>query len=419
LLSLSFLYGSSVIRSNLLLLPVLVSSRAAFVAFLFVVLVVPSFLSSPNQHTNNSIMVVDVVCASGCGAKIISTDKGGRTKYVAGARLPCIVAERARLLTGKWEVTNMYVSLQRRLRWVVKYYIVDPPENWHSLCVEARKNNKGASLAIFLGRNANSQTSRRHPYMILTENDATSSSSSASLDDVRLHLPKAPTAIFATRATRQQDLYDQADARGLGMKFNICPQIKPQDFEKLLTVDVTIWKSLLLDDCDLDATLRRDSLQFIDQLLKYYQWSSNVTIPLQDGIDLSWILGKKIVLGGGIDMVYLTPPGICFADLQDSEKAWFGVRQYHIKPPVVRLPVVIYQSVEEGWYSLRINIVEVISAVTKTSAVSETYNNDIDNIWLKIFILPVLRLETLLYYSRNNLTMPQELHWQTSRNSFL
>lgn len=83
----------------------------------------------------------------------------------------------------------------------------------------------------------------------------------------------------------------------------------------------------------------------IEKVVQSALWSSHIASPQGDGLNRESLIGKRLMLGGGIEMMHITYPGVCFAKLTATEIACFDNRMN----PVLRVPVVIFGCREEGW----------------------------------------------------------------------
>ena len=109
--------------------------------------------------------------------------------------------------------------------------------------------------------------------------------------------------------------------------------------------------------CALKAALREErrgeAVQCIREQLQSVDWTLQIPVPARIQEQAKSLVGKPLTLKGGIEMVYLTEPVPCFADLTKSQMDWFNKKASPL--PMVKSPIVVYCCVKEGWVMGRVN----------------------------------------------------------------
>ena len=96
-----------------------------------------------------------------------------------------------------------------------------------------------------------------------------------------------------------------------------------------------------------------EAVLFIRELLQSVDWTLQIPVPARTQGQAKSLVGKPLSLEGGIEMVYLTEPVPCFADLTKSQMDWFNKQKWPC--PMIKSPIVVYRCVEEGWVLARVN----------------------------------------------------------------
>ena len=111
-----------------------------------------------------------------------------------------------------------------------------------------------------------------------------------------------------------------------------------------------------------DQKEKETTLNFLQEVVHASSWThqcfSRTTSTTQEKAEL--LVGKVLRLDAGIEMVYVTPPILCFADLKKAELAFLNEDNRHPVPfrhtlPPLMSPVAAYRCVEEGWILVRVN----------------------------------------------------------------
>ena len=102
---------------------------------------------------------------------------------------------------------------------------------------------------------------------------------------------------------------------------------------------------------------RKAAIELVQKGVQVAAWTQQIPLPRNSPMQehAETVIGEVLRVNGGIEMVYITPPVICFADLNKSELAFLNEDNRHPdKPlthnyPILRSPVAAYRCVEEGW----------------------------------------------------------------------
>jgi MYND finger len=163
-----------------------------------------------------------------------------------------------------------------------------------------------------------------------------------------------------------------------------------------------------------DNFRRQDALEFLQvaaSLSRHHQ------MPLPHG-NHQGIVGSVLKLDGGIEMVYITPPMICFPEPTKSELAFFNESTLKSSYPamhsfpLLRSPIVAYRCVEEGWMIVRgTNLMHMLYATDSTRTL---HFLERELIFLKIFVvaaeLGIWPVSTL------HLIQPKRWHFSIGKN---
>lgn len=131
-----------------------------------------------------------------------------------------------------------------------------------------------------------------------------------------------------------------------------------------------------------NSGISSETIQFLKQGLGALDWAQQIPIPNELREQAMTAVGKRLCLEGGIEMMYITPPVLCFPDLTEMEFSWLNGNANPF--PIIRTPTVTYRCLEEGWQLTRLSShVHVTQSLNSSVSFASLEK---DAIFLKTFV---------------------------------
>jgi hypothetical protein len=101
-----------------------------------------------------------------------------------------------------------------------------------------------------------------------------------------------------------------------------------------------------------EAIKRQQCLRVAQEYAERVRWTeTQIPVPVSLREEALSVVGKIFRLEGGIEMFYLLPPVLCFANLNKPEFSWCNGSPY----PTLKAPMVAYRIVDDAYYLVRMN----------------------------------------------------------------
>ena len=263
---------------------------------------------------------------------------------------------------------------------VVSYFCLDSDQFSHGDAIHAAKSAiaESAGIALFVGKTSQGRPKIVTDYWSLDDENRGSSDRQV---PPALYLSHIPPALFRKVAVNPKMSIIDSMTESLCNQCISGPAAGGVDSARLHQL-VSSNPFHIATRAIFTSTKRNEAIQFIRESLQSIDWTLQIPTPARIQEQTESLVGTPLSLEGGIEMLYLTNPVPCFADLTKSELDWFNRKEKEY--PVLMSPIVVYRSVEEGWVLARVDHGTYVPMPLDPATHLTSF--DMDAVFLKMFV---------------------------------